>query len=85
MPDLTNLGGLSLFVKAGWTVWMMWCGIQVLWYRRGRSAQPPDASFALRFPSFGSRRRVVRPVVRHTRLGLSGAGDADPSTIAVLQ
>ena len=33
---------ISTPVKLGWLIWIVWCAVQIVWYRRGRAilAQP---------------------------------------------
>ena len=33
---------ISTLVKLGWLIWIVWCGAQIGWYRRGRAIPAPE-------------------------------------------
>jgi len=51
MPSVMDLllmvNDIPMPVKVAWLVWMLWCGVQVVWYRRARveelTAPPPTS------------------------------------------
>jgi hypothetical protein len=59
---LAIVNDLSMTVKVGWAVWLVWCFVQVVWYRRGvrQPVLPQAVQEALRRKSSGARRPVAR-------------------------
>ena len=63
MNDLLGiLNDLSMAVKVGWIVWLVWCFGQVVWYRRfvRQPALPQAVQEAMRRKSSGGRRPIAR-------------------------
>jgi hypothetical protein len=59
---LAIVNDLSMTVKVGWVIWLVWCFIQVVWYRRGirQPALPQAVQEALRRKSSSARRPIAR-------------------------
>jgi hypothetical protein len=60
---LAVVNDLSMTVKVGWAVWVVWCVVQVVWYRRGvrQPALPQAVQEAMRRKSSGRRPIARRP------------------------
>ena len=59
---LAVLNDLSMTVKVGWGVWLVWCVVQVVWYRSAvrQPAIPQAVQEAMRRKSSSARRPIAR-------------------------
>jgi hypothetical protein len=79
---LAVVNELSIGVKIGWAVWLVWCVVQFEWYRRAlrRPAVPQAVHEAMRRKSSANRRPIARRPDPDTWSATSATYGTNPSS-----